>query len=208
MEWRHVLPAGASMNLAQRLRDGLLLERGHAVISGDSNAFLSGEIAVEAAVLIAITDRPEPGLILTQRPETMRRHPGQVAFPGGRVDPGDADVIAAALREAEEEIALPRHLVNVIGPVPPYRTVTDYRVTPIIGVIPPDLPLIANAEEVAAIFEMPLSVALNLSLWQDRTVDWAGQERHFHEMHWEGFRIWGATASMIVNLARQLRWHG
>jgi 8-oxo-dGTP pyrophosphatase MutT (NUDIX family) len=196
------------MNLAQRLRDGLLLERGHAVISGDSNAFLSGEIAVEAAVLIAITDRPEPGLILTQRPETMRRHPGQVAFPGGRVDPGDADVIAAALREAEEEIALPRHLVNVIGPVPPYRTVTDYRVTPIIGVIPPDLPLIANAEEVAAIFEMPLSVALNLSLWQDRTVDWAGQERHFHEMHWEGFRIWGATASMIVNLARQLRWHG
>ncbi|MFM2100583.1 MAG: hypothetical protein RLZZ366_2122 [Pseudomonadota bacterium] len=196
------------MNLAQRLRDGLLLERGHAVISGDSNAFLSGEIAVEAAVLIAITDRPEPGLILTQRPETMRRHPGQVAFPGGRVDPDDADVIAAALREAEEEIALPRHLVNVIGPVPPYRTVTDYRVTPIIGVIPPDLPLIANAEEVAAIFEMPLSVALNLSLWQDRTVDWAGQERHFHEMHWEGFRIWGATASMIVNLARQLRWHG
>jgi 8-oxo-dGTP pyrophosphatase MutT (NUDIX family) len=196
------------MTLAQRLKDGLLLDSEHAFIPGDSNAFLSGEIAVEAAVLIAITDRPEPGLILTQRPETMRRHPGQVAFPGGRVDPEDADVIAAALREAEEEIALPRHLVDIIGIVPPYRTVTDYRVTPIIGVIPPDLPLIANAEEVAAIFEMPLSVALNLSLWQDRTVDWAGQERHFHEMHWEGFRIWGATASMIVNLARQLRWHG
>jgi 8-oxo-dGTP pyrophosphatase MutT (NUDIX family) len=194
------------MSLAQRLKDGLLLDSGHAFIPGDSNAFLSGEIAVEAAVLIAITDRPEPGLILTQRPETMRRHPGQVAFPGGRVDPEDADVIAAALREAEEEIALPRHLVDIIGIVPPYRTVTDYRVTPIIGVIPPDLPLIANAEEVAAIFEMPLSVALNLSLWQDRTVDWAGQERHFHEMHWEGFRIWGATASMIVNLARQLQW--
>jgi 8-oxo-dGTP pyrophosphatase MutT (NUDIX family) len=194
------------MTLAQRLKDGLLLDSGHAFIPGDSNAFLSGEIAVEAAVLIAITDRPEPGLILTQRPETMRRHPGQVAFPGGRVDPEDEDVIAAALREAEEEIALPRHLVDIIGIVPPYRTVTDYRVTPIIGVIPPDLPLIANAEEVAAIFEMPLAVALNLSLWQDRTVDWAGQERHFHEMHWEGFRIWGATASMIVNLARQLQW--
>lgn len=194
------------MNLAQRLKDGLLLDSEHAAIPGDSNAFLSGEIAVEAAVLIAITDRPEPGLILTQRPETMRRHPGQVAFPGGRVDPEDVDVIAAALREAEEEIALPRHLVDIIGIVPPYRTVTDYRVTPIIGVIPPDLPLIANADEVAAIFEMPLSVALNLSLWQDRTVDWAGQERHFHEMHWQGFRIWGATASMIVNLARQLQW--
>jgi 8-oxo-dGTP pyrophosphatase MutT (NUDIX family) len=196
------------MSLAQRLREGLLLDGGHAVIPGDSNAFLSGEIAVEAAVLIAITDRPEPGLILTQRPDTMRRHPGQVAFPGGRVDPDDADATAAALREAEEEIALPRHLVNVVGPVLPYRTVTDYRVTPIIGVIPPDLPLIPNADEVAAIFEIPLSVALNLSLWQDRTVDWAGEERHFHEMHWEGFRIWGATASMIVNLGRQLQWYG
>ncbi len=185
-----------------------MLEGGHAVIPGDSNAFLSGEIAVEAAVLIAITDRPEPGLILTQRPDTMRRHPGQVAFPGGRVDPDDADVIAAALREAEEEIALPRHLVDIVGLVPSYRTVTDYRVTPIIGVIPPDLPLIPNAEEVAAIFEIPLSVALNLSLWQERSVDWAGTARHYHEMHWEGFRIWGATASMIVNLGRQLQWYG
>ncbi len=158
-----------------------------------------------AAVLVPVTDRPRPGVILTRRPETMRRHAGQVAFPGGRVDPGE-DVITAALREAEEEIALPRAVVSVIGTVDSYRTVTGYIVTPVIAVVPPDLRLVPNAAEVAAVFEVPLDFLLDTANHVEATVEWQGHERHYYEINWEGHRIWGATAAMIVNLARRLRW--
>ena len=109
-------------------------------------------------MLVAITDRPEPGVILTQRTDTMRRHAGQVAFPGGRIDPEDADAAAAALREAEEEIALPRDAVEVIGAADLYLTVTGYSVTPVIGVIAPDLDYHPNEAEVADVFEVPLAL--------------------------------------------------
>ncbi len=161
---------------------------------------------VEAAVLIAVTDRAEPGVILTQRPDTMRKHPGQVAFPGGRKDADDDDLIYAALREAHEEIGLAPSAVEVIGAVDRYRTITGYIVTPIIGVIAPDLPLIANDGEVAAIFEVPLAFLMNPLHHQVRDVDWNGQVRQYYEMIWEDRRIWGATAAMIVNLSRRLAW--
>ncbi|WP_298672054.1 CoA pyrophosphatase [uncultured Sphingomonas sp.] len=163
------------------------------------------EMMRPAAVLIPVTDRPHPGVILTRRPETMRRHPGQIAFPGGRLDPGE-DAVAAALREAEEEIALPRGQVAVIGAVDRYRTVTGFLVTPVIGVVPPDLHLVANAAEVAAVFEVPLDFLLDTANHIEATVEWQGRERHYYEITWDGQRIWGATAAMIVNLARRLRW--
>src|SRR5204862_2848910 len=94
-----------------------------------------------AAVLVAIVDRPEPTVILTLRPETMRKHPGQVSFPGGRIDPGDDGPIDAALREAEEEIGLARAAVEIIGIAHTYRTITGSEVTPVGGIVPPDLPL-------------------------------------------------------------------
>src|SRR3546814_9289824 len=100
-----------------------------------------------AAVLVPVTDRAEPGVILTQRTKTLSRHPGQIAFPGGRVDPGDADVTAAALREAEEEIGLPPARVTVIGAADRYRTITGFEVTPIVGVVPPDLVLTPHRSE-------------------------------------------------------------
>jgi 8-oxo-dGTP pyrophosphatase MutT (NUDIX family) len=162
--------------------------------------------AVPAAVLIAITDRPSPGLILTQRPETMRRHPGQVAFPGGRVDVDDEDHIAAALREAEEEIALPPSQVRVIGSLSSYRTGTGYDITPVIGLIPPDLRFIPNSQEVASIFEVPLAFVLDPANRTERVGIWQGQERRFYELSWGGYRIWGATAGMLVNLERILSW--
>ena len=160
---------------------------------------------VQAAVLIAITDRPEPGAILTVRREHMRTHAGQVAFPGGRLDPGE-DAVAAALREADEELALPQHEVAVAGAIEPYATITGYEVTPVIGMIPPDLPLEPHEDEVAGWFEAPLAFLLDPARQERRSVLVEGLERHYYQIDWEGRRIWGATAAIIVNLARRLQW--
>ena len=157
-----------------------------------------------AAVLVAVTDRADPGVILTQRTETLRKHAGQVAFPGGRIDPGE-DAVAAALREAEEEIALPRDKVRMVGLADSYVTVTGFSVTPVIGVIPPDLPLTPAAAEVADWFEAPLAFLLDPVNAREREVDWQGQSRRYYEIIWNGRRIWGATAAMIVNLSHRLR---
>lgn len=115
-------------------------------------------------MLIPIVRRPQPGLLLTQRSIHLRKHAGQVAFHGGAVDDTDASVIAAALREAEEEVAIPPSAVEVIGVLPPVDSVTGYQVTPVVGIIPPDLPYRASEDEVSAVFEMPLARALHLSL--------------------------------------------
>ena len=196
------------MTLAQRLDavlardDGdVLLLAGDGVIDGNDDT-----PAADAAVLIAVTDRAEPGVLLTRRPDTMRRHPGQVAFPGGRIDPGDADAVAAALREAWEEIALPPAAVEVVGVVDHYHTLTGFRVTPVLAVVPPDLPLAANPAEVAELFEVPLGFLLDPANHIRRSAVIGGQTRHYFEMVWQGHRIWGATAAMLVNLSRRLRW--
>lgn len=196
------------MSLADELRAALA--RGHArgpvpLTSDMRNAVLEDVPGLTpAAVLVAVTDRAEPGVILTQRTETLRRHAGQVAFPGGRLDPGE-DAIAAALREAEEEIALPRGLVEVVGPADRYVTVTGFEVTPVIGVVPPDVPLTPAAAEVADWFEVPLAHLLDRANHQEREADWQGGSRRYYEIPWQDRRIWGATAAMIVNLAHRLR---
>jgi 8-oxo-dGTP pyrophosphatase MutT (NUDIX family) len=163
------------------------------------------EAHVPAAVLIAITDREEPGVVLTVRREHMRTHAGQVAFPGGRVDP-DEEAIGAALREAHEELLLDQAAVDLIGAIEPYRTVTGYVVTPVIGVIPPDLPLTPHEHEVADWFEAPLDYLLDPANQQLRSALFQGQTRHYYEILWNERRIWGATAAMIVNLSRRLQW--
>lgn len=159
-----------------------------------------------AAVLIAVTDRPVPGVLLTRRTDSLARHAGQVAFPGGRVDAEDADAVAAALREAEEEIALPRHAVEVVGVADPYRTITGFSVTPVLGVVPADLPLAPQPGEVAAIFEPPLAFLLDPANREWRDMPWRGATRRVMEINWQGERIWGATAAMLVNLSRRLAW--
>jgi 8-oxo-dGTP pyrophosphatase MutT (NUDIX family) len=178
------------------------------LLTGDQRDYdlAPGDTVFPAAVLVAVTDRPRPGVILTQRTDTLSRHPGQIAFPGGRIDPDDADAIAAALREAEEEIALPRAAVTVIGPADTYRTITGFQVTPIVGVVPPDLPLVPAEGEVADVFEVPLDFLLDTANHVEVTVEWQGRDRHYYEISYDGRRIWGATAAMIVNLSRRLRW--
>lgn len=195
------------MTLDLRLRRALDAVSGETLLlPGDSRDLPLDEASTAAAVLVAITDRREPGLILTQRTETLRRHAGQVAFPGGRIDPEDEDAIAAALREAEEEIALPPSAVRVIGTADRYRTGTGYDVTPVIGIVPADLLLVPSEAEVAAVFEVPLDYVLDPANHREASAEWQGRTRRFYEIHWENRRIWGATAGMIVNLSRRLAW--
>ena len=192
------------MTIAERLREALAMTPDTELLVGDLPE-LRALAAIEAAVLVAITDRSDPGVILTVRREHLRTHAGQVAFPGGRIDPGE-DAVAAALREAHEEILLEPAAVEVIGTVEPYRTVTGYVVTPVVGVIPPDLPLEPHEHEVADLFEAPLAFLLDLANHQQERALFQGRERHYYEIHWNGRRIWGATAAMIVNLSRRLQW--
>ena len=194
------------MRLAERLREALELgaRRSPLLIPGDPHDEEAAGPVTPAAVLVPIVDRPEPTVILTERPKTMRKHPGQISFPGGRIDPDDDGPVAAALREAEEEIELPRSAVELVGTADRYRTITGYEVTPVVGVVPPGLPLRPHPGEVAAIFEAPLAYLLDPGRQLVRTVQWQGRERCYYEIDWEGRRIWGATAAMIVNLARRL----
>jgi len=183
-----------------------LFERGHQAAIEDlmtDARFATANETADAAVLIAVTDRPDPGVILTQRPSGMRSHPGQVAFPGGKIDPGE-DAVAAALREAWEELALDPARVSVIGTTDRYQTGTGFDVTPVLGVIPPNLPLTPNPDEVEAWFEAPLRVLLEREHWIENEVFWNGSMRRYLEFHYEGFRIWGVTAAIIANLARRI----
>ncbi|MGV3480034.1 MAG: CoA pyrophosphatase [Sphingobium sp.] len=198
------------MILVDKLRRAL--DAGHRgspiLLAGDNRDAVPGkqDILVPAAVLVAVTDRTDPGVILTQRTETLRKHAGQIAFPGGRIDAGDTGPVGAALREAEEEIALPPSAVTVIGETDPYRTITGFQVTPVVGVVRPDIVLRANDAEVADVFEVPLSFLLEPMNHLEQAVEWQGRERHYYEITYGERRIWGATAAMIVNLARRLAW--
>lgn len=193
------------MSLAASLREAL--DRGRRrspiLLEGDVLEEAEGEI-LPAAVLVAVVEHSRPTVILTERPSTMRRHPGQISFPGGRIDPQDDGPVAAALREAEEEIGLPPDSVDVIGLADVYRTVTGFEVTPVVGVIPPGLDLQPHPGEVAAMFEAPLDLLLDPTRHVVRTALWQGRERRYYEIDYEGCRIWGATAAMIVNLSRRL----
>jgi 8-oxo-dGTP pyrophosphatase MutT (NUDIX family) len=192
------------MTLAERLRTALSFPPSVPLLEGDLIESRA-EAEVPAAVLIAVTDRPEPGVILTVRREHLRTHAGQVAFPGGRLDPGE-DAKQAALREAHEELLLDPGAVELIAAIEPYRTVTSYVVTPVIGVVPPDLPLTPHEHEVADWFEAPLGHLLDPANQHLRSALFQGQTRHYYEIIWNERRIWGATAAMIVNLSRRLQW--
>lgn len=189
-----------------------LFEMGHREDIPDlmtDSRFHDAERSADAAVLIAVTDRPDsqggPGVILTQRPTGMRNHPGQVAFPGGKLDRGE-DAIAAAVREAYEELAMEPSHVKIIGTTDRYQTGTGFDITPVLATVPADLPLVPNPGEVEAWFEAPLGLLFERSNWTEQEVLWEGATRRYFEMHYEGFRIWGVTAAIIANLSRRLAW--
>lgn len=158
-----------------------------------------------AAVLVPLIERKEGlSVLLTRRSDTLRSHTGQVAFPGGRLDPGET-TWEAALREAEEEVGLDRAHVSLAGLSTPYRTGTGFLVTPVVGFVPPDLPLTPNPDEVADVFETPFGFLMDPSNYERRHYDMPdGQRRHFYAMTWENQLIWGATAGMLRALYDRL----
>ncbi|OYQ29405.1 CoA pyrophosphatase [Sandarakinorhabdus cyanobacteriorum] len=157
-----------------------------------------------AAVLMAISNEADPQLLLTRRTAHLKRHAGQVAFPGGRQDEGDAGLIATALREAEEEVAMPADVVEVLGTLDPYRTGTGFIVTPVVGVVPPGLELRADPGEVDTLFHVPLAHVIDPANHVQESAMWQGRQRQYWTIRHDRFHIWGATAGMIVAFSQRL----
>ncbi|HKR90764.1 CoA pyrophosphatase [Novosphingobium sp.] len=163
-----------------------------------------------AAVLIAITERERPGMLLLHRPSNMRAHPGQIAFPGGRIDAGET-AVEAALREANEELGIDPAAVRVIGTSDRYRTGSGYDITPVLGIVPPDLAIHPNPAEVAQWFEVPVDFVLDPANQMTRAVHFEDRQHQFIEITWSDGRqehvIWGVTGAILYNLAARLNWH-
>ncbi|WP_019210251.1 CoA pyrophosphatase [Yersinia massiliensis] len=157
-----------------------------------------------AAVLIPIICRPEPTLLLTRRSNHLRKHAGQVAFPGGKADPDDHSLIATALREAEEEVAIPASAVHVLGQLAPLDSSSGYQVTPIVGLVPDTVAFHGNEDEVAGLFEMPLYEALSLSRYYSLDIHRGGTHHRVYLSWYERQFVWGLTAAIIRRLAQQV----
>jgi len=157
-----------------------------------------------ASVLLPIVARAEPTMLFTQRSEHMRRHPGQVSFPGGRAQDSDASLIDTALRELMEETGIAADFVSVEGFLEVYETVTGYAVLPVVGLLSEGFALAPDADEVAQVFEVPLAFFLDPANCQEHVLEWKGGMRRVYAFEAETHYIWGATASMLVNLAQRL----
>jgi 8-oxo-dGTP pyrophosphatase MutT (NUDIX family) len=158
-----------------------------------------------AAVLVALVARAEgPHVLLTRRTESLARHAGQVSFPGGRIDAADAGPLQAALREAHEEVALDARLLEPLGYLDPYDTITGFRVLPLVARLAPDYVAVPNPQEVDSVFEVPLAPLLAGRDIEQVAAEFFGRTRHYWEYRQGPHRIWGATAAMLVNLGRRL----
>lgn len=153
-----------------------------------------------AAVLFGIVKGQEPSVLLTQRTSHLPSHAGQIAFPGGKIDADDASPLEAALREAQEEVGLARHFVDCLGYLGPYQTTTGFRIMPVVALIDPRRALMANPDEVADLFEVPLAFLMNPQNHQRHRREFRGRERIYYAMPFGERYIWGATAGMIRSL--------
>ncbi len=158
-----------------------------------------------ASVLVAVQDVGGVAhVLLTKRSSRLKHHPGQIAFPGGKQDKGDASPVDAALREAEEEVGLPRDLVEVLGTLPPHETVTGFTVTPVLGWINERFDPVPEAGEVAEVFDVPLSHLTDPGQFVVESRDWRGQKRFYYAVPWGPYYVWGATARILRGLADRM----
>lgn len=216
----NALPAGM-----ERWEAGPLLGAMHAALLphapaiGDAMANLRGDhdgqpvplpapderLLKAAAVLVPLVVREQGvSVLLTQRAAHLSRHPGQIAFPGGRIDPDDATPVAAALREANEEIGLEARYVEPLGFLDPYLSSTGYRIVPVVARIEPDVPLTISPDEVDAAFEVPLAFLMDPANHARHQREWQGTIRHYYAISFGERYIWGVTAGIIRNLYERL----
>ena len=175
-------------------------------VFGDDGTEGRDAASTAAAVLIPVVAHPSGlSVLFTQRTTSLKSHAGQVSFPGGRAEPGDASAEFTALREAQEEIGLAPDRVELLGRLPDYRTRTGFRVTPVIGVLAPPLELAPDPREVDSVFEVPLDFLLDPRNRERRTREFQGMTVGFYVYEYQGHVIWGATAGMLVNLYRMLQ---
>lgn len=158
-----------------------------------------------AAVLIGFREGVQPRLVLTVRTDHLQSHAGQVAFPGGRTDPDDGDALTTALRESEEEIGLDRSLVTPLGYLDRFETISGFCVTPVVARIASHAQLYPSPDEVAEVFEVPLDFLLEPANLRRYMMDFRGHRREMVEFVHGGHRIWGATASMLMNLLQRMK---
>jgi 8-oxo-dGTP pyrophosphatase MutT (NUDIX family) len=159
---------------------------------------------VPASVLLPIVARAEPTMLFTRRSEHLRRHAGQVSFPGGGAQDGDASLVDTALRELAEETGIAADFVSVEGFLDVYETVTGYAVLPVVGLLREGFVVVPDAEEVAQVFEVKLAFFLDPANCREHVLEWKGGMRRVYAFEAETHYIWGATASMLVNLAQRL----
>ena len=201
---RAELPTPAQLNGLGQLRD----QR----VDGDLNDDLSQADIEEmtkdlrlAAVLVPLVEHAdEPSILLTRRADHLEKHSGQVAFPGGKVEDSDDSPIAAALREAEEEIGLDPSHVEIAGVLDTYQTGTGFLILPGVGFVRPGFTLTPDENEVADVFEVPAHIALSEANWKTDSGEWKGRMWNFYSMDYQGYNIWGATAGMLMHMSRRI----
>lgn len=180
-------------------------EHGDHLINPTVHDIVLGLKLKDAAVLVPVVDRGEEArVIFTQRTSKLRKHSGQIAFPGGGIDPEDASPEQAALREAEEEIGLSRDHVEVVARLPHYLSLTGFRITPVLSVVRPGFALALNPDEVDEVFEVPLSWLMDPGHHQRGTRPFAGADRFYYRMPYQGRDIWGITASIVRTIYERL----
>lgn len=199
--------------LAARVHDNRELRIGHySSLARSRLETLFPRETTRAAVLIPLIDRGDDlNVLLTLRADDLKHHPGQISFPGGSVEPGDRDSIAAALRETEEEIGLRREFIEIVGVLPDHVVITGYRVTPVVGLVRPGFELVLDPTEVAGTFEVPLRHLLDPATHARRRYQLGDEEIETFDLPWGSFNIWGATAGMLLTLREVLggsRIHG
>jgi len=158
-----------------------------------------------AAVLVPLLDLAEPEVVFTRRADHLQQHPGQVSFPGGAAEENDSSAVQTALREAHEEIGLPRQATRAVGFLDRMDTISDYRVLPVVALVTPPVEWKLDEREVAEVFTVPLSVILDSKRYESRQSEWHGREYTLHTLHWQGRKIWGVTAAMLMNFISRMQ---
>ncbi len=160
--------------------------------------------AKTAAVLVPLLDLAAPEIVFTRRADNLPQHPGQVSFPGGAAEDNDSSAVQTALREAYEEIGLPADLVRPIGFLDRMDTISDYRVLPVVALVTPPVRWVLDEREVAEVFTVPLSVALEVERYETRIFERHGHQYPIFTLKWQGHKIWGATAAILMNLISRM----